>query len=445
MPITIRPLTLDDYDQVRSLWERSPGVGLDESDSREGIRFFLERNPDLSLVALAGERLVGAVLCGHDGRRGYIAHLAVADEARRQGIGRKLVDECLERLARLGIVKCNLRMYRDNGSAEKFWQRTGWIDRDDVRVMTAFTPRATDRSDPRGTARGAKTTSGAREVGRTGCRVFQVDAFSDRAFAGNPAAVVLLDEEAPGDEAAETGWMQRVAAEMNLSETAFVRRLPSAEDEPLFELRWFTPRVEVDLCGHATLAAAHVLRQAAGACGEGGIAFQTRSGILRAMPEGDGWEMDFPATPPRVAEPPRELLDALGTQARYAGRSRFDYLVEVESEEQLRALSPDFSRLARVDARGIIVTSRSANDTCDFLSRFFAPACGIDEDPVTGSAHCCLGPFWAERLGRDTLVGHQASPRGGRVRVRMQGDRVWLGGNAVTVLEGVLKPAVQDL
>jgi predicted PhzF superfamily epimerase YddE/YHI9 len=241
-------------------------------------------------------------------------------------------------------------------------------------------------------------------------------------------------------EQAESQWMQQVAAELNLSETAFVRRLPGQSGSFAFQLRWFTPRVEVDLCGHATLAAAHVLRETGLTDERASIAFHTRSGLLQAVPQGDAWEMDFPATPQHPVEPPEELLEALGTPARYVGQSRFDYLVELASEAEVRRLTPDFSRLARLATRGVIVTSPAAEaaGAYDFVSRFFAPACGIDEDPVTGSAHCCLGPFWAARWGRSTLVGYQASARGGRVAVRVAGDRVWLGGQAVMVLSGQL-------
>ena len=257
----------------------------------------------------------------------------------------------------------------------------------------------------------------------------QVDAFAREVFEGNPAAVCLLPE--PAAEA----WMQSVAGEMNLAETAFVvRRSPG-----LYGLRWFTPAVEVDLCGHATLASAHVLweeglEQDDDAC----LRFETRSGVLGAARRADWIELDFPAEPAEPAEPPRRLLEALRVDPRYVGRNRFDYLVEVDSEAVLRALAPDMAALRRVEGRGLIVTSRPAEATFDFVSRYFAPAVGIDEDPVTGSAHCCLGPYWRNRLGRDALTGYQASARGGVVRVRVAGDRVQLGGQAVTVFRTTL-------
>ena len=232
--------------------------------------------------------------------------------------------------------------------------------------------------------------------------LFHVDAFTDRPFAGNPAAVCLLPSW-PADR-----WLQGVAGEMNLSETAFLVKQPAH-----FELRWFTPTVEVDLCGHATLASAHVLwheRHAEGVQ----IDFSTRSGVLRALRQGDTIELDFPLKPEETTEAPAGLLAALGVDARYVGRNQFDYLVEVDSEATVRGLAPDFQRLAAVQARGIIVTSRAAKPPFDFVSRFFAPAAGVNEDPVTGSAHCCLGPFWSKRLGKTELSAYQASAREAR-------------------------------
>lgn len=251
----------------------------------------------------------------------------------------------------------------------------------------------------------------------------QVDAFAREVFEGNPAAVCLLSE--PAGEA----WMQSVAGEMNLAETAFVVRRSAG----VHGLRWFTPEVEVDLCGHATLASAHVLWEEGLEPGPAGIRFETRSGVLRAFRRDDWIELDFPAEPAEAAEAPPGLIEALGVEPRYVGRNRFDCLVEVGSEAILRRVTPDLPALRRAGGRGVIVTSRSAGERFDFVSRFFAPAVGIDEDPVTGSAHCCLGPFWQQRLGRETLTGYQASARGGVVRVRVAGDRVHLGGQAVTV------------
>jgi PhzF family phenazine biosynthesis protein len=257
--------------------------------------------------------------------------------------------------------------------------------------------------------------------------IVQVDAFTDRPFAGNPAAVCLLP--APAD----APWMLDVAREMNLAETAFL--VPQRDG---FDLRWFTPTVEIDLCGHATLASAHVLWEDGHLAPETQARFHTRSGLLTADRRGDWIDLDFPATPAEPAAAPAGLTAAVGVTPRFVGRSRFDYLLEVDGEEVVRRCKPDFGALARVDARGIIVTSRAAASSYDFVSRFFAPRAGVNEDPVTGSAHCALAPYWTAQLGRPELVGYQASARGGTVRVRLQNDRVILGGQAVTVLRGEL-------
>ncbi len=258
--------------------------------------------------------------------------------------------------------------------------------------------------------------------------IFVADAFTDRPFRGNPAAVCLLDE--PRDDA----WMQAVAAEMNLSETAFL--LPEGDG---FRLRWLTPAVEVDLCGHATLASAHIIWQERRASAGEAIRFHTRSGLLTTTRRGDGIAMDFPANPETPADPPAGLIEALGAAPRHVGRTRWDYLLEFETAAAVRGLRPDFRRLRAVGARGVIVTARSDDPTFDFVSRFFAPGAGIDEDPATGSSHCSLGPFWAARLGRTALVGYQASARGGVVRVEVGGERVTLIGQAVTVWRGTLE------
>lgn len=254
-----------------------------------------------------------------------------------------------------------------------------------------------------------------------------VDAFTDRPFAGNPAAVCILD--APRDER----WMRGVAMEMNLSETAFLR-----PREDGWALRWLTPEVEVDLCGHATLAAAHVLWEEGRLDAAAEARFHTRSGLLTARREGAWIEMDFPAQPGTPVDAPAGLAEALGAAPAYVGRSRFDLLVELAADDVVRGLRPDLSRLGEIDARGVIVTARSADARFDFVSRFFGPRVGVPEDPVTGSAHCVLAPFWAARTGRDAMTGFQASRRGGTVRVRVAGDRVILGGQAVTVMRGTL-------
>ncbi len=258
-------------------------------------------------------------------------------------------------------------------------------------------------------------------------QLFQIDAFTDRPFTGNPAAVCLLDRQR------DAAWMQAVAAEMNLSETAFVRRLADG-----FELRWFTPKFEVDLCGHATLASAHALWSTDAVAAGDHIHFHTKSGILSAAQVGDHIELDFPATPPEPCAPPDGLLTALPSEPQYVGRTKFDALLLLADAAAVRTLRPDFRRLAKIPTRGVIVTAASDDPRYDFISRFFAPAAGVDEDPVTGSAHCALGPFWSQRLGKPRVVGYQASQRGGVVRVEPRGMRVTLAGQAVTVLRGSL-------
>ena len=260
-----------------------------------------------------------------------------------------------------------------------------------------------------------------------GIPIFQVDAFTSRVFAGNPAAVCIL----PGPQ--DDRWMQKVAQEMNLSETAFLYRHGDG-----FHLRWFTPTVEVDLCGHATLASAHVLWEAGYVKAEDPARFYTRSGLLTAERKGHWIELDFPAEPEERTTAPPDLARALGVPLKYVGKNRWDYLVEVDSEETVRNMKPDFTLLGAIPIRGVIVTSLATSQEYDFVSRFFAPRAGINEDPVTGSAHCCLGPFWSNRLSKNEFVAYQASTRGGVVRVRVRGDRVYLGGQAVTVLRGEL-------
>lgn len=258
--------------------------------------------------------------------------------------------------------------------------------------------------------------------------IFQVDAFADRPYVGNPAAVVPLS--GPRDEE----WMQAVAREMNLSETAF---LYSEGDG--YRLRWFTPAIEVELCGHATLATAHVLWETGRLAPDATARFNTASGLLTAERQGEWIELDFPArAAAAVDDPPAGLATALGVEPRFVGKSRFDYFLEVSTPDEVRSLAPDFMRLRSLPVRGVIVTARGDGAPYDFVSRFFAPGSGIDEDPVTGSAHCTLAPYWAERLGKSEMLAYQASPRGGVVRVRVAGDRVKLGGRAVTVLVGKL-------
>jgi PhzF family phenazine biosynthesis protein len=260
-----------------------------------------------------------------------------------------------------------------------------------------------------------------------GIAITQVDAFTGQPFAGNPAAVCILSQ------APEEQWMRDVAREMNLSETAFL--VPQGDG---YNLRWFTPAVEVDLCGHATLGSAHVLWQEGHLAPDMEARFHTRSGLLVAR-RSDGWiEMDFPAKGEEAATPPPALATALGVKPVYVGRNQFDYLVEADSAETLRGIQPDHSALRKLPVRGVIVTARSDDPKFDFVSRFFAPGSGVDEDPVTGSAHCCLGPYWSRRLGKTEFLAYQASARGGVVKVRCAGERVVLGGQAVTVMRGEL-------
>ena len=261
-------------------------------------------------------------------------------------------------------------------------------------------------------------------------KIHQVDAFTSEPFKGNPAAVCLL--EGPRDER----WMQKVAREMNLPETAFLT--PSGDG---FRLRWFAPKGEVDLCGHATLASAHVLWEEGILKPFEAARFATKSGPLYAEKKSNLIEMDFPAEPEKAVECSPPMLEAaLGARLEYVVENRFDLLVELDSEETLRMLRPKFNLMKKLPVRGVIATSASDTPEYDFVSRFFAPALGVDEDPVTGSAHCCLGPHWAEKLGKNELVAYQASERGGIVRVRVgeDGRRVKLGGEAVTVLKGEL-------
>jgi PhzF family phenazine biosynthesis protein len=259
-------------------------------------------------------------------------------------------------------------------------------------------------------------------------RIFQIDAFTDAAFKGNPAGVCLLERDA------DDTWMQNVAAEMNVSETAFVRR---NGDE--WWLRWFTPTIEVALCGHATLATAHALLEERLLSAGRTARFHTKSGLLTTTQAGDLIEMDFPAKPTAPCAPPEGLIEGLGTQPVRVSRNEFDYLVEMANEEDVRSLTPDHALLRSLPVRGVIVTSRASTAGFDFVSRFFAPGSGVDEDPVTGSAHCALGPYWAPRFGKSDFTAFQASRRGGVLRVNVAGDRVTLAGRAVTVLRGELR------
>ena len=259
-------------------------------------------------------------------------------------------------------------------------------------------------------------------------RLTVVDSFTNTAFSGNPAAICILQE------AAEETWMQLVAREMNLAESAFLVR-----EGTEWRLRWMTPLVEVDLCGHATLAAAHVLWTEGHSKAGTELRFQTRSGLLTATQSNGLIWLDFPSTPPRPVEAPQDLATMLGAEPVWVGQTPFDYLVELKDEATVRGLNPDLAAIAKLGGRGVIVTAAASPskaksaESADYVSRFFAPAVGVPEDPVTGSAHCALSPYWSGKLGRNDLVGFQASVRGGVIKTVLAGDRVKLGGEAVTI------------
>ncbi|WP_040379237.1 PhzF family phenazine biosynthesis protein [Dethiobacter alkaliphilus] len=257
--------------------------------------------------------------------------------------------------------------------------------------------------------------------------IYTVDSFTEKPFSGNPAAVCRLS--GPKEES----WMQQVAREMNLSETAFI--YPEGDG---FNLRWFTPTTEVDLCGHATLAAAHILWEQ-NYLQQGAVAkFYTKSGLLTAEYVKDLIVLSFPVEAPVETEVPDYIIKALDVTPLFAGRNRLDYIIEVDSADTVRRLKPDFAQLRDMGLRGVMVTSRDRGADYDFISRYFAPGAGIEEDPVTGSAHCCLGPYWMSKLNKNRFVAYQASERGGTVLVEVLDDRVKLGGTAVTVLKGEL-------
>jgi PhzF family phenazine biosynthesis protein len=256
-------------------------------------------------------------------------------------------------------------------------------------------------------------------------KIYQVDAFTEKPFSGNPAGICVLNEKL------DEKLMQKIAREMSLSETAFL-----VKNSEGYDLRWFTPNSEIDLCGHATLASAHILWEKEYLRKDQEAKFSTKSGLLTAKMN-EGWiELNFPALPEEKTEPPAGLLEALRVEVAYVGKNRFDYLVEVESEETVRTMKPDFMRLSKIPARGVMVTARGRE--YDFVSRFFAPEVGIWEDPVTGSAHCCLGPYWQKKLNKNEFIAYQASERGGILKVKVTGERVLISGKAVTVLEGEL-------
>ncbi len=260
-----------------------------------------------------------------------------------------------------------------------------------------------------------------------GQKISQVDAFTSKPFTGNPAGVCVMGE------GADEGWMQNVAMEMNVAETAFA--WPEGAG---YRLRWFTPTQEVPLCGHATLATAHILWEEGHLDAGESAVFETLSGTLKARKTETGIELNFPTDPPKAEPAPEALLRAVGARPVYSGRGRLGYLFELEDEAAVRALSPDFRGMREASPLPVMATARSASERYDFVSRLFAPTLGIDEDPVTGAAHCCLGPYWEGKLGKKGLRAFQASTRGGEMHVRGEGDRVYLTGVAVTVMRGEL-------
>lgn len=254
--------------------------------------------------------------------------------------------------------------------------------------------------------------------------VYIVDAFTDKPFGGNPAGVCVLDSAKPN------AWMQSVAAEMNLSETAFLLKAFDG-----YMLRWFTPKKEVELCGHATLASAHLLWEQR-LCKDNDITFHTRSGLLGAKKRGILIELDFPIEMDEETEAPNQLRESLGVPFKYVGKNRMDYIVEVEDQKTVQNLQPDFGLMKMMTTRGVIVTAAADDKDIDFVSRCFFPALGIDEDPVTGSAHCCMGPYWAKKLGKRELKAKQISERGGELSLNVEAERIFIYGQAVTVLKG---------
>jgi PhzF family phenazine biosynthesis protein len=257
--------------------------------------------------------------------------------------------------------------------------------------------------------------------------LFQIDAFTSEPFKGNPAAVCLLNEEIPDSQ------MQKIALEMNLSETAFL-----LEENGGYRLRWFTPVTEVNLCGHATLASAYLLFNKSFMSRDQLIYFYTRSGELQAM-MADGWvTLNFPAFEEKPFIETDKVREALGVNPVEVVKSGENVIVELETSDEVRNLNPDFIKLMKIPLHGVAVTARSDVPEYDFISRYFAPWVGIDEDPVTGSAHACLGPYWRKRLKKKKMIAYQASARGGVVKVEIQGNRVLLGGQAILILEGEL-------
>jgi PhzF family phenazine biosynthesis protein len=264
--------------------------------------------------------------------------------------------------------------------------------------------------------------------GGASMQIYQVAAFTEEPFHGNPAVVCFLSE--PKND----GWMQSVATEMNMPVTAFLYK-----NDDHYSLRWFTSTTEIPICGHGTLASAHILYDLNHISREASATFMTKSGWLTANFNAGWIEFTFPSKPDQKTIAPKKLNQALGVKPTYVGKNHFDYIVEVEGEDVVKNLKPNIDIIAQMPVRGVIVTSVSNSNKYDFVSRFFSPAQGIDEDAVTGSAHCCLGPYWERKLNKSDFIAFQASSRGGILKIRVNGERVLLAGKAMTVLEGKLR------
>jgi PhzF family phenazine biosynthesis protein len=347
-------------------------------------------------------------------RFAYLCDVVVAESLRGKGIGRAMIQHALEH-PELRTVTTWMLATRD---AHGVYGPLGFLP------VTDPISRPADWMILRRSRPAWATAAGDPPVRR----LHVVDAFTAKPYAGNPAAVCLLEAAAPEP------WMKSVAREMNLSETAFLHPMHGG-----FGLRWFTPTVEVSLCGHATLASAFTLWETGVLRPDQEARFHTLSGWLTCRRSGDWIEMDFPAKPAQPCAAPAGLGEAFGAALTWVGQSGMDYLVEVADEKTLRALEPNLSALSKLSVRGIIVTSRSDSPDFDFVSRFFAPGSGVDEDPVTGSAHCTLGPYWQQKLGKRAFLAFQASARGGTVGVEVRGDRVLLRGQAVLISRVELK------
>lgn len=399
-----------DFAQVQSLLAATywvPGV------TRDAVEYAAQHSALVIGAFIPDGTQVGyARVVSDKARFAYLCDVVVAEKYKGQGIGRAMVQRGLEHSEFATVNTWTLATRDAHGvyAPLGFLPVTDPVSRPaDWMVLRRSKPAWTQSPSDRKLAQSVHT-------------LYLVNAFTAQPFAGNPAAVCLLD--APREEA----WMKNVAREMNLSETAFLYPMEGG-----YSLRWFTPTVEVKLCGHATLASAHTLWETGVLTSNQPARFKTLSGWLTCQRAGDWTEMDFPALPVVAAEPPAALLEGLCVKPRFVGNAGFKWLVELENEAAVRAVQPDFTRLAQLPVQGIIVTSRAASAEFDFVSRYFAPASGVNEDPVTGSAHCALGPYWQSKLNKTDFAAYQASVRGGVVKVSVRGNRVLLGGQAVTM------------